>query len=183
MARNRKYGMIGENDVGIFSKLFGGRKTKSHPLPAIESIHVRTDFVNFDGGPTKGPGGPECDAALPIWNSGNYDQAFEHFARAVELGLEGPDLADALGMMGNVKLMQDDILKGVEFMLRALATPERAAETVFICSSHLTPIYEGVGDNASAAALKLLVQETPRGMELDSETATRLRKIARNLIQ
>ncbi len=149
-------------------------------LPELTGVHLRRSFDDESPSrmPTPGRGGPAFDRSREPWNARDYATAFDLLRDAVKEGLPNPVRADAYFSIGYIHLLRGEVKQGVEMMLFALASDNRASDTTWQCAIRLHQIYAGCGRSKEAAQLAELAEVAGRGrFKLESDHIAELRSL------
>lgn len=126
-----------ENSLPVYERK--GPKLPAR-LPGPLPVHVFVSSANLDEEPS--PGKSEFEIALSQWNEGRYDQAAEHYLKAIELGLTSVYEAAARSNLGKIFLIQDKVESAVDQFIKGLYLSPLTASSAYSCSSYLAIIYE-----------------------------------------
>lgn len=173
----RGYGQQGSTD-----------KKRSQPAPKLPAglpgpmpKHEFVSSSNLKEGP--GSGGSEFQTALGHWNASRYDQAVEHYVKAIELGLTSVYEAASRSNLGKIFLMQENVEAAVDQFLKGLYLSPLTASTAYSCSSHLALIYEELGmtDDMLATVEVAEVALKQIGSIMSAEAANKVRATVRRV--
>jgi HEAT repeat protein len=150
-------------------------------LPGPMPKHELVSSSNLKEGP--GPGGSEFQTALGYWNAGRYDQAAEHYFKAIELGLTSVYEAASRSNLGKIYLMQEDVEAAVDQFLKGLYLSPLTASTAYSCSSHLALIYEELGMTDDMLATVEVAEVTLKQIDsiMSAEAASKARATVRRV--
>jgi HEAT repeat protein len=147
------------------------------PLPE----HVYVGSSGMKGDP--GSGGSEFQAALSDWNADRYEQAAEHYLKAIDLGLTSVYEAASRSNLGKIYLMQDDVISAVDQFIKGLYLSPLTASTAYSCSTYLALIYEELGMRKDELAAVEVAKAALKQLDsvMSAEAANKVRATVRRV--
>ena len=175
----------GAHGYGLQSRSGKPRSQSAPKLPAsLPGPMPKHEFVTsskLKEGP--GPGESDFQTALGHWNANRYDQAAEHYIKAIELGLTSVYEAASRSNLGKIFLMQDDVEAAVDQFLKGLYLSPLTASTAYSCSSHLALIYEELGMTDDMLAVVEVAEVALKRIDsiMSAEAASKVRATVRRV--
>jgi hypothetical protein len=168
---------------GSSTELPSGRRPGSPigDLPFIGPEILHETFVEYNEAELHGPGSEKMKQTTDYWNRGNYNKVFRLLGKAIALGLEPRQEADAHCLLGQIYIKRRQPDSAVSELIACLRLPERTHADAWQAAQRLYYFYSEAGCNEEAKLLRLFAEKANRPLRWrhTAELETDVRNLAR----